>query len=56
MSIWKPLENSTRRRNYFDHRVIETWNKLPEKLVNSLSISEFKQGLDAHLVREEAPV
>ena len=56
MSIWKSPANSTKRRNYFDHRVIETWNKLPENLVNSLSIREFKQGLDAHLVREEAPV
>ena len=56
MSIWKPPANSTKRRNYFDHRVIETWNKLPENLVNSLSIREFKQGLDAHLVREEASV
>ena len=44
-----PHTHTVRRRNFFDIRVINQWNELPENVVNCQSISMFKKNLDRHL-------
>ena len=34
------------RKNYFSHRVVATWNSLPEEVVTAPSINSFKARLD----------
>ena len=41
------------RRNSFAYRVNDTWNNLPERLVNAKDINEFKNGLDKFWRNEE---
>ena len=36
-------------KNFFTYDVIEKWNRLPAKVVNSLSIDSFKKNLDKYL-------
>ena len=33
-------------RQYFSFRVVNTWNALPEKMVNTLSLNSFKANFD----------
>ena len=44
----KPQDNpkTTIRRNFFSHRVIPIWNKLPEEIVTANTLSLFKFKLD----------
>ncbi|XP_071951960.1 uncharacterized protein [Antedon mediterranea] len=44
----KPRWNSTKRNNFFDTRVINKWNSLPESVVNSKSVNSFKNKLDKY--------
>ena len=34
------------RRNFFSQRVVNTWNKLPNRVVDVVSVNAFKQALD----------
>ena len=36
------------QRNSFYHRVTDVWNKLPQKVVESLTVDNFKKELDNH--------
>ena len=47
--IMIPHTHTVRRRIFFDIRVINQWNELPENVVNCQSISTFKKNLDRHL-------
>ena len=38
-----PMEAQT---NSFYHRVVKTWNELPEVVVNSKTINNFKNNID----------
>ena len=40
---------SSRRKAFFDARVIDSWNNLPADVVNSSCIVMFKNRLDVHL-------
>ena len=40
------------RKNFFDIRIIDDWNRLPGDVVNSQSISSFKRALDGLLERD----
>ena len=42
----KPRANTALRQNSFSHRVIDTWNKLPQKVVEAPSINAFKNALE----------
>ena len=36
------------RSNFFSHRVINNWNKLPEFVISSDSVNSFKANLDSY--------
>ena len=36
------------RKNYFSYRVVNTWNKLPEHLIEVRSLNNFKAKLDMY--------
>ena len=44
----KPIYNAKTniRKNFFAERVIKAWNKLPDRVIQSRSVQEFKQRLD----------
>lgn len=48
-TIWKPSCRLDVRKYHFSNRIIDTWNKLPENVVNSESLSTFKKNLDIHM-------
>ena len=37
------------RKNFFTNRVVDPWNKLPEHVISSSSLSSFKSRLDKHM-------
>ena len=37
------------RENAFSNRVVNTWNKLPDEVVNAKSVNKFKSGVDSAL-------
>ena len=47
--ILTPQTNTDRRRKFFDVRVINLWNELPENVVCYQTIGTFKKNLDRHL-------
>ena len=51
LCIFQKSYNRLVRRGFFDTRVIDGWNSLPEKVVNSQSLSSFKRALDGLLER-----
>ena len=51
LCIYHKAHNRSVRRVFFGIRIIDDWNKLPEEVVNSQSISSFKRALDGLLER-----
>ena len=49
--IQTPTTNSVTRRKFFDIRIIDKWNSLPEPVVCSTSINMFKNRFDAYTKR-----
>jgi len=43
-----PLAKSRLRAQVFSTRVANNWNSLPEKVVSSKTVNEFKNQLDKH--------
>ncbi|XP_076041896.1 uncharacterized protein LOC143025774 [Oratosquilla oratoria] len=41
---------TTKRSNFFDARVVNKWNSLPENVVNSSSVNMFKNRYDRYIV------
>jgi hypothetical protein len=39
------------RRNFFTHRVVEQWNKIPEDLKNARTVQSFRKGYQALRLR-----
>ncbi len=48
MKLFKPQFESELRRHAFSQRIIDDWNSLTEKIVNSESLDIFKRRLDKH--------
>ncbi len=48
MKKFKPQFQSELRRHAFSQRIIDDWNSLTEKIVNSESLDVFKGRLDKH--------
>ena len=48
LKFFKPRINTTRRQHFFNIRVINHWNNLPQDIVSAKSISSFKTKLDNH--------
>ena len=36
------------RGNYFTHRIVDTWNSLPEEVVLATTVDTFKSRFDIH--------
>ena len=49
MKLFKESVRKDTLKYSFGNRVINMWNKLPEKVVNSEGINPFKRGLDLFL-------
>ena len=58
LKLNKPRWPTTKRNKFFDTRVINKWNELPEWVVSSETINTFKNNLDRYntFMREEAPL
>ena len=48
--LYKPSlkKNLACRKNFYSQRVINSWNVLPDHVVNATSTSKFKEELDSH--------
>ena len=44
--IYKPFSRLKIRSEFFSQRVIDEWNSLPNCVVSSVSLSEFKRSYD----------
>ena len=44
--LFKPKFKTKLRKHSFGHRVVDTWNSLPEKIVSAPSINSFERRLD----------
>ena len=51
MKLYKGQCRTVARSKFFSQRVIDLWNKLPDRVVTSKSIDMFKQRLDSHMTR-----
>jgi len=40
---------SSARRNFFNNRVVESWNGLPEETIHAESVDRFKAAIDTHI-------
>lgn len=49
--IYKQRCNKTQTQHTFTHRVINTWNSLPEHVVNATSTTSFKNKSDKHKIQ-----
>ena len=47
--LFKERPNSRQRQKIFSQRVISEWNALPQRVVDSKTIDQFKNRLDEHL-------
>ena len=48
LKIVKQRVNKTKFASFFSNRVVNSWNKLPNFIVNSKSINEFKNSFDEY--------
>jgi hypothetical protein len=53
MKLFKPGARTEVCKNFFTHRVIDSWNRLPEKVVAAPSVESFKKRLRALPFGEE---
>ena len=49
-TISKPRCNTDLRKYFFSHRVVNSWNSLPDVAIESTSLKIFKNNLDKHLL------
>ena len=47
MNIAKPKAEGEIRRNFFSHRVVDNWNKLPADVKSATSVNDFKNMYDS---------
>ena len=46
LKLQKRMCKSTLRQHYFAFRVVNSWNALPEEIVNAASLNSYKANLD----------
>jgi len=51
--MYKSYVNKTCRKNFFSHRVINDWNRLPNKVVDASTLAAFKNRLDQYMNRKD---
>ena len=47
--IYQERSSSDIRQNFYTQRVVALWNSLPQHIVNSENISQFKRGYDNYI-------
>ena len=48
LKLYKCRSSCPLRSNFFSHRVVNTWNSLPQHLIKTCSLNDFKTKLDRH--------
>ena len=48
LKLTKPAANKVIRQNFFSVRIVNQWNSLPEHVISSVSMNDFKNSLDNH--------
>ena len=48
LTLFKPRNYTTVRRNFFSSRVVNEWNRLPQVVVEAPSVNTFKNRLDKY--------
>ena len=43
---------TTMKLKTFGNRIVNSWNNLPQGIIDSQSVNEFKNGIDKHLNKE----
>ena len=46
--LYKPFSRLKIRSQFFSQRVIDEWNSLPNSVVSSVSLSDFKRNYDTY--------
>ena len=46
----KPSSILSIRKFSFAHRIIDEWNKLPEEVIESRNLNQFKSGIDRYFM------
>ena len=49
MKLDKQFNRTDIRKHFFTQRVVDEWNKLPQKAIECRSVDTFKKVVDAHL-------
>ena len=47
--IWK----SNARHYFLNNRVVENWNKLPQEVIDSRTVNQFKNRLDNYAIKNQ---
>ena len=50
----KPRANTNIRKDFFTHRTIDTWNKLPQDVISADSVIIFERRLDQHWKEDQS--
>ena len=48
LKIYKCPSSCLLRSNFFSHRVVNAWNNLPQLLIETCSLNDFKEKLDMY--------
>ena len=51
LNLLKKRTNNTPFQKFFTNRIINTWNALPNDVVNAINVNSFKNKIDAHFKR-----
>jgi len=51
--IYKSYVKKTCRKNFFSHRVINDWNRLPNEVVDASTLATFNNRLNQYMNRED---
>ena len=51
LKLQKPRHRTYKRTKFFSSRVINSWNKLPERVVMSKTVNTFKNRFDKHMAQ-----
>lgn len=51
--LYQQRANKNIRKNFFTYRVIQTWNNLPEEVINAKTVKSFERRLDKHWEKQE---
>ena len=50
LKLYTNRSNKDIRRYYYTNRVVPLWNKLPNNVINSTNVSQFKRNYDKYIL------